>query len=180
MGMFMSRLSAYSSVVMMDTDAHIHFQQELIDQWETARATGAMQTIAQYQATGAGGSGAVGLGGGYQTWVRVGGIIRRFAPTMVPIGAIMAGLAYAFKWSQGFMMVAIFLSVFFLVYLLSYLTIQRINISDGTTFFVSLFSAFAVSFAVAFFVYDPHESAEPAKVVAAPAQPQPQDSFLTA
>lgn len=158
--MFLSRMSAYSSVIMMDTDAHIHFQQELIDQWETARATGAMQTIQQMNIAGGGGGGynSASLGTGYRTWIRLGGIIRSFAPFMVPIGGVMSAVTYAFKWSQGMMLISIFITVFFLIYLLSYLSIQRINISNGTTFFVSLFGAFIVAFTVSFLVYDPNEN----------------------
>lgn len=160
MGLFTSRLSAYSGVMMMNTDMNLHFQQDLIDQWETARASGAMQTIAQFNSTaGPGGASASSFGGGYSTWIRMGGIIRRFAPTVIPIAAIMAGLTYAFKWSQGLMMLATFIGIFFLLYFLSYLSLQKINISDGTTFWVALFSSLVTSFIVSFVVYEPGPTA---------------------
>lgn len=183
MGVFTSRLSAFSSTMMMNTDMNLHFQQDLIDQWETARATGAMQTIAQFQAaSGPGGASASAFGSGYTTWIKMGGIIRRFAPTVIPIAGILAGLTFAFKWSQGLMMLATSIGIFFLLYFLSYLSLQRINISDGTTFWVALFSSLVTSFIISFVLYDPApdavDSSKQQIVVVTPANTQDRRSFL--
>ena len=159
MGLFFSRANGYTSVLMMNTDNHLHFAKELRDQRETARAVGQMQTLAQMQATsGPGGKYAGSFAGTMTNWIWLAGLIKTFAPIMIVTMGAGAGITYAAKWSAGIMFATTFISTFFFFFFIQSITTSQYgNIASGMTFWISLGMSLVTSFVVSFVVYDPNE-----------------------
>lgn len=157
--MFFSRLNAYSSTLMMDTNAHLGFQQELRSQWITAQATGQMQALNQVM-TAQGGGGGLASQWGKQAvnWWWFSGLLHHYSPFMIVLGGALAMATYGLKWSQGVMFASLFLVFFFVLHFISYTTYsQANNVATGMTFYISLGVAIVGAFIVSFMVYKPYE-----------------------
>lgn len=158
MGMFMSRISGYSSVLMMDTAAQVHFADTMRRSYSEAQAAQQLQTFGQLGATGnLGGSGGGGGGGSPipgQGWFQFGQTMAAFAPYAIVISGGVAGAVYAFKLEQYMMFIALFICLLFLLFFVLFKTRATMaGTLSGRNFWISFFGAALGSFLVAFVLY---------------------------
>ncbi len=167
--MFSSRMSGYTNVLMMNTDQHLHFRDELQRQWTTAQAAGSMQTMQQAGVGGLGGGGGLGATKGWagMPWYTISSLLYSFAPYMIVICGILTGVVFAMKGSQVMMFSALFPAIFFLMFFILFITAsQRSGILTGRNFFVSLFGSMIGAGIVSFVLYSPDDKNPPPPPVA--------------
>ena len=159
--MFLSRASAYTNVQMMDTKAHIYFQNELQDQWVTAQAAADLKNNSQISQMGGGGSLGATRGWAGMPWYTISSLLYAFAPWVIVICGILSGVIYALKGTQMMMFFTLFLTLFFLLFFVLFITAsQRAGILTGRNFFVSFFSSLLGAGVVAFGLYEPDSKKE--------------------
>jgi hypothetical protein len=179
MGLIMSRLGNMGNSWVFGFDAQLDFKKSLLDRQYTAAASKQAEILAQLPAGGGGGGGVAGFNAPAKTWISFGNVANSFAPIMILVGLGGAAGTWVLKGSQGFMFISLLVFVFFFLYKASYMFLysQQNNIATGTTFMVSMGTALAVSFAVAFFIYSPaavvaDDAAAPAAVAASATGPK--------
>lgn len=152
-----SRISGYTNVMMMNTDAHLHFKDQLQKQWTTAQAAGRMETIQSQNAVG---SGAV--AGTSKGWAMgfygISTAIYAFSVYGAFIGLILGGVVYAMKASQAAMAASVFIAVFFFVFfILFHAPIARAGLVSGTNILLSFATAGIAAGVIGFFIYQEEE-----------------------
>ena len=171
MGIIGSRLGGYSQVVMMNTEAHINFKDELQREWTTAQAVGRMETIQQAQIAG-GGGGSAGAASGVAglPWYTIGSMMYSFSAPAVIIGGIAALMVYMLGGSQAAMFASLFLAFMFFMNGVLWITAsQRGGILTGRNFMASFFGGMIASALISFMLYDPDGSDKSNTVVITPA-----------
>lgn len=172
MGLMASRISGYTDVLMMPTDAHIHFKDMLQKQWTTAQAAGRMESIQSQQAVGSGAApgtaSAWGMG-----FYGISSAIYSFSMFGIPLGLILCAVVYLLKASQAAMAASIFITVFFLVFFIMFhAPIAHAGIVSGTNILVSVVFAGIAAAVVGFFIYSDKEETDPPIPVYDPQNPQ--------
>lgn len=163
MGLLVSRLSGYSNVVMMNTDAHIHFRDTLQEQWTTAQAAGMLQTL-QAGAMASGGNAVTGGGtpGWAFGWYNFSQMLCNIGYFMVPLAIIVAVIIYFIKASELAMASAVFAGVFFLVTIILFKTRRTVTGAvSGVNILIATGVGMVAAGIVGFLVYDPDADDEP-------------------
>jgi hypothetical protein len=154
MGLASSRLSGYTNVMMMNTDAHLHFKDTLQKQWTTAAAAARMEVQQSQAATGSGAVAGTARGWG-MGFYGISTAIYAFSMFGIPLGLILIGIIYAVGASQAAMAISIFIATFFFVFaMLFHAPIARAGITSGTNILVSFVIGAIAAAVVGFFIYD--------------------------